>query len=162
MFLTHAQELRNAGNAREQRCACKRAFSAANDFVVSLQQLYSRIVGRFLGLRRRIGRRFRNRRHFQSKQWIAHALGSVAPVDACSPARQRTANTKRGRTGAVWGHCNHGTMTHFPHCLCLIHMPLLRLIPIYLYLFVLYLDFYSFRYFMIFQSFFFCSFYLWI
>lgn len=30
--------------------------------------IYSRIMGRFLGLRRRIGRRFRNRRHFQSKQ----------------------------------------------------------------------------------------------
>lgn len=43
---------------------------------------YSRIVCRFLGLRGRIGRRFRNRRHFQSKQSTAHAPRSAVRADA--------------------------------------------------------------------------------
>lgn len=72
-------------------------FSETSDFLVSSLQLYSRIVGRFLGLRGRIGRRFRNRRHFQSKQWIAHALGSVARVHARPPARQHCKHWCRGR-----------------------------------------------------------------
>lgn len=43
-------------------------FFATSICVFFAQRRYLRIVGRFLSLRRRIGRRFRNRRHFQSKQ----------------------------------------------------------------------------------------------
>lgn len=93
MFSTHTQELRNARNANAHRCTCEKRFRTRASLPFLLQ-LYSRIVCRFLGLRGRIGRRFRNRRHFQSKQWIAHALGSVARVHA----RQRTVDAGRGNS----------------------------------------------------------------
>lgn len=93
MFSTHTQELRNARNANAHRCTCVKRFRKRTSLPFFLQ-LYSRIVCRFLGLRGRIGRRFRNRRHFQSKQWSAHALGSVARVHA----RQRTVDAERGNT----------------------------------------------------------------
>lgn len=75
--LTHTQRVEECQKCKRIKVQAELAFSATADLMDSMQQRYSRIVGRFLGLRRRIGRRFRNRRHFQSKQWTAHARGSA-------------------------------------------------------------------------------------